>query len=94
MKHMNPKIAKLLHEGFSINTIDKLNDAQLSALYSRISEQTGTLNIPNGDTASIDKATITEIVSQIASIPVYVTETDITTKQRKVSEIETRSVIG
>ena len=56
MKHMNPKIAKLLHEGFSINTIEKLNDAQLSALYGRISEQTGTLNIPNGDTASIAKA--------------------------------------
>jgi hypothetical protein len=57
MKHMNPKIAKLLHEGFSINTIEKLNDVQLSVLYSRISEQSsGTLNIPKADTASIEKA--------------------------------------
>ena len=56
MKHMNHKIAKLLREGFSINTIEKLNTSQLSALYNRIVEQTGTLNIPNGDTASIAKA--------------------------------------
>jgi hypothetical protein len=54
---MNPKIAKLLHEGFSINTIEKLNDVQLSVLYSRISEQSsGTLNIPKADTESIEKA--------------------------------------
>ena len=56
MKHMNHKIAKLLREGFSINTIEKLNTSQLSALYNRIVEQAGTLNIPNGDTASIAKA--------------------------------------
>jgi hypothetical protein len=54
---MNPKLAKLLYEGFSINTIEKLNDVQLSVLYSRISEQSsGTLNIPKADTASIEKA--------------------------------------
>ena len=57
MKNMNPKIVRLLHEGFSINTIENLNDLQLNALYRRISEQsTGTLNIPKGDTALIDKA--------------------------------------
>jgi hypothetical protein len=57
MKHMNYKLQRLLHEGFSINTIEKLSDSQLSALYNRVFEQsTGTLNIPKTDTAAIAKA--------------------------------------
>lgn len=36
MKHMNPKLAKLLHEGFSINTLESLNDGQLNVLYERV----------------------------------------------------------
>ena len=39
MKHMNPKIVKLLHEGFSMDTLEKLNSKQLSALYERVSKK-------------------------------------------------------
>ena len=57
MKHMNPKLAKLLYEGFSISTLEKLDGKQLNALYKRVVEQsTGVLNIPKADTAAITKA--------------------------------------
>ena len=36
MNHMNPKMAHLLYEGFSINTIESLNDDQLNVLYERV----------------------------------------------------------
>ncbi len=35
MKHMNPKIAELLHEGFSISTLENLNEGQLNLLYEK-----------------------------------------------------------
>ena len=35
MNHMNPKMAHLLYEGFSINTLESLNDDQLNVLYER-----------------------------------------------------------
>lgn len=57
MKHMNPKLARLLYEGFSMRTLENLDNNQISALYSRIVEQaTGVLNIPQTDTAAIAKA--------------------------------------
>ena len=57
MKHMNPKLAKLLYEGFSMSTLENLNNQQLDVLYKKINEQTsGTLNIPTTDTAAIDNA--------------------------------------
>jgi hypothetical protein len=41
MKHINPKIAILLHEGFSISTLEKMSNDQLNLLYSKvIKEQT------------------------------------------------------
>ena len=36
MKHMNPKLAKLLYEGFSIITLENLNSSQINALYERV----------------------------------------------------------
>jgi hypothetical protein len=57
MKNMNPKMVRLLHEGFSISTLENLSNNQLDSLYRRICEQsTGTLNIPKTDTESIAKA--------------------------------------
>ena len=57
MKHMNYKLQRLLHEGFSMGTLEKLSNGQLNLLYGKIMEQaTGTLNIPKTDTASIAKA--------------------------------------
>ena len=48
MKHMNYKLQKLLHEGFSIKTLENLSESQLSSLYRRIMEQEGTLNVKKG----------------------------------------------
>ncbi len=39
MKHMNYKLAKLLYEGFSINTLENLNSKQLTALYEKVSKK-------------------------------------------------------
>ncbi len=36
MKHMNPKIAFLLKEGVSINTIEKMNSSQIGLLYEKV----------------------------------------------------------
>ena len=36
MKHMNPKIAILLHEGFSISTLENLNESQINLLYEKV----------------------------------------------------------
>lgn len=55
MKHMNPKIVKLLHEGFSINTLEKLTSKQIDVLYSKINEAPGSVEI------SADKADTTKI---------------------------------
>ena len=36
MKHMNPKLARLLIEGFSINTLEKLTPKQIGVLYEKV----------------------------------------------------------
>jgi hypothetical protein len=36
---MNPKIERLLHEGFSIKTLENFNSKQIDLLYSKINEQ-------------------------------------------------------
>ena len=46
MKHMNPKLVKLLHEGFSMTTLENLNEGQLNVLYKKISEDKGTVRMP------------------------------------------------
>lgn len=57
MKHMNPKISRLLSEGISINTLENLNNQQLNSLYKRIMEQdSAPLNISKSDTEGIAKA--------------------------------------
>jgi len=64
MKHMNPKMLHLLYEGFSINTLESLNDNQLNVLYERVKkskvetkeETTSTIKKYNlGDKSDKDK---------------------------------------
>lgn len=50
MKHMNNKLVKLLHEGFSMTTLENLNERQLNVLYKKISEDKGSVRM------SADKA--------------------------------------
>ena len=45
MKHMNPKLARLLNEGFSINTLEKLASKQIGVLYSKINEAPGSVKM-------------------------------------------------
>lgn len=40
MKHMNPKMVKLLHEGFTMKTLEKLNESQLNVLYEKVKKET------------------------------------------------------
>ena len=47
MKHMNYKLQRLLHEGFSMGTLEKLSNGQLNLLYGKIMEQS-VLNVKKG----------------------------------------------
>ena len=45
MKHMNPKIEKLLREGFTMKTLSTFNEKQIDVLYKKlVSEQTKTVS--------------------------------------------------
>lgn len=46
MKHMNSKLVKLLHEGFSMTTLENLNEKQLNVLYKKITEDKGSVRMP------------------------------------------------
>lgn len=46
MKHMNSKLVKLLHEGFSMTTLENLNERQLNVLYKKITEDKGSVRMP------------------------------------------------
>ena len=64
MKHINPKIAKLLHEGISMSTLENMSNDQLNLLYKKIvkeqasptSSSSGVLNIPKTDANAIKSA--------------------------------------
>jgi hypothetical protein len=52
---MNYKLQRLLHEGFSMGTLEKLSNGQLNLLYGKIMEQAGVLNVKK-DSDDEDKA--------------------------------------
>ncbi len=68
MRHMNNKIAKLLHEGFSMTTLEGLNEKQLSVLFNKIvSEQpkpiektvtSKVIELPTGAKTALGGATV------------------------------------
>ena len=39
MKHMNPKLVRLLHEGFSITTLENFTSKQLNVLYEKVKKK-------------------------------------------------------
>lgn len=58
MKHMNYKLQRLLHEGFSMGTLEKFSNEQLNLLYGKIMEQKGSVRIPqDADPAKIKSLT-------------------------------------
>jgi hypothetical protein len=51
MKHINSKIARLLHEGVSISTLEKMSNGQLNLLYNKVvKEQKGSVKMKTGAT--------------------------------------------
>lgn len=68
MKHMNNKIVKLLHEGFSMSTLENLTEKQLNVLFHKIiSEQpkpveknvtSKVIELPSGAKTAIGGATV------------------------------------
>ena len=68
MRHMNNKIEKLLHEGFSMTTLEGLNEKQLSVLFNKIvSEQpkpiektvtSKVIELPTGAKTALGGATV------------------------------------
>lgn len=51
MKHMNPKLVKLLHEGFSMSTLEKMSDEQLKLLYKKVVKEQST--VPSNEKKTI-----------------------------------------
>lgn len=68
MKHMNSKLVKLLHEGFSMSTLENLTENQLNVLFNKIvSEQpkpieknvtSKVIELPSGAKTAIGGATV------------------------------------
>lgn len=76
--------------GFA-SIVSSINNAGNSAQVPNISSFTG--NNTSTIVSTLDPSVIDQIVSRIVNIPVNVVESDITQTQRKVSTIESRSVI-
>ena len=88
MKHMNNKLAKLLHEGFSINTLEKLDSKQLSVLYNKVMEQStsGVINVKKGspDEAKFKSAGKSFITYEEEIGEEEVTEKSVSKQQQKI----------
>lgn len=81
MKHMNPKLVKLLHEGFSMNTLEKLNENQLNVLFKRINEQKGKVTVSSDKLGTVDLKKMTD-----SGVDVEVKEEETEVKEKSVSQ--------
>lgn len=78
---MNPKLVKLLHEGFSMNTLEKLNENQLNVLFKRINEQKGKVTVSSDKLGTVDLGKITA-----SGVDVEVKEEEKEVKEKAVSQ--------
>jgi len=76
MKHMNNKIAKLLHEGFSMKTLSSFNEKQINVLYEKVSK----------------KETKEEIVTNDPKKALEIQKMDPAAKVKVESELEEKSL--
>ena len=53
MKHMNPKLARLLNEGFSITTLEKLTSKQIGVLYEKVKKSKVEIENPSCNNVAI-----------------------------------------
>ena len=62
MKHMNPKIEKLLREGFTMKTLSSFNEKQIDVLFEKVTKKetkeqsSSVVNIPSSDATAIADA--------------------------------------
>jgi hypothetical protein len=95
MKHINPKIARLLHEGISISTLENMSKEQLNLLYKKlVSEQTSPPNevkkvtstqttVPQGGSANVPAGSKVEVKNG---------KTIITTTESELGEEEEKEI--
>ena len=81
MKHMNPKLVKLLYEGFSMNTLEKLNENQLNVLFRKINEQKGKVSVSSDKLGTVDIKKMTD-----SGVDVEVKEEEKEVKEKAVSQ--------
>jgi hypothetical protein len=78
---MNPKIAKLLHEGFSMSTLENLNENQLNILFKRINEEKGKVTVSSDKLPTVDLKKMTD-----SGVDVEVKEEETEVKEKSVSQ--------
>lgn len=94
MKHMNPKLVKLLHEGFSMVTLEKMSDEQLNLVYKKVVKEQATtssavLNIPKTDvnaikTAQTQKKSFVTYEEEIGEEEKEIKEKSVSKQQQKI----------
>jgi hypothetical protein len=103
MKHINPKIARLLHEGISMSTLENMSNDQLNLLYNKIvKEQTVPPNktetvtatkttVPQGGNATVAAGSKVEVQGNSAIITTTETELGEEEKVGKKKEVKERA---
>ena len=71
MKHMNPKLVKLLYEGFSITTLENMSNEQLNLIYKKVVKEQATASTPQ--TKNIKSTNNQAIVAAKAKGETFVT---------------------
>lgn len=92
MKHMNPKMVKLLHEGFTMKTLEKLNESQLNVLYEKVKKETKEQTTPVKNIKKTNEPAITDAKAKGETFVTYeseigeseVTEKSVSKQQQKL----------
>jgi hypothetical protein len=84
MKNMNPKLVKLLHEGISIVTLEKLNDEQLNVLFERVSNKKETKEMVNVKVGSPQEKELKAKGETYNTYEGEVTEKSVSKQQQKI----------
>jgi tRNA G10 N-methylase Trm11 len=91
---MNPKIAKLLIEGFSINTLENLSESQINSLYRKLNEQKGSVKMKTGSTPEQIKQYTDKGVNVEIGEEEEVTERAVSKKQQRAMAMALKAKQG
>jgi len=78
---MNPKIARLLIEGVSINTIENLSNSQINVLYRKLNEQKGSVKLKSATPDQVKQYTDQGVNVEIGEVEM--TEKAVSRKQQR-----------